>query len=81
MHTHGTYTTHNLKIIVIVKVEYFPYLGKISPTRFIKTCRNIRISNVSVILPNLENLEITSNRRKDKLIILSTSLVMNLAPW
>ena len=41
MHTHDTYTTHNLEIIVIVKVKYFPYLGKISPTRFVNTCRNI----------------------------------------
>ena len=37
-HAHDTYTTHNLKILVIVKVKYFPYLGKISPTRLIKTC-------------------------------------------
>ena len=30
MHAHDTYTTRNLEIIVIVKVKYFPYLGKIS---------------------------------------------------
>ena len=40
-HAYDTYTTHNLKILVIVKVKYFPYLGKISLTGLIKTCHNI----------------------------------------
>jgi hypothetical protein len=30
MHAHDTYTTHNLKILVIVIVKYIPYLRKIS---------------------------------------------------
>jgi hypothetical protein len=53
MHAHDTHTTRNLEIIVIVKIKYFPYLGKISPIGVIKTCRNIyRIKMLALYSPS-----------------------------
>ena len=76
-HAHDTYTTHNLEILVIVKIKYFPYLGKISPNRVIKACRNISYKNASVIFLVFENLKIMSSSRINKPWVVRISLVKN----
>lgn len=78
VHAHDAYTTLNLKILVIVKIKHFPYLGKISPTRLIKTSRRISYIKRWCYIHHLENLEITSSSRIIKLVVIRTSLVKNI---
>jgi hypothetical protein len=80
MHAHDTHTTRNLEIIVIVKIKYFPYLGKISPTRLIKTCCNISYIKMLVLYFLLENFKIVSNSCKNKSWVISSSFVKNITP-